>query len=254
MRTEIQPDGGFRYLDAGIDFASPAVAALPGFAIERALLPATDDVEESYAAVRRALEQAARPMSALCGLELHSPKATPIGEFDEYSRFYLGKLDAWGILKHDKTSPLARTNVVPVVSVAPYPVVVACSYTVPAPNDTVDFVTAGTPEKPEGASHPEGIVRPGQSSDDALLEKILCVTDVLEGRVERVGGLWDETAEFHFYSAHPTAFNRQRNVLRERGRLPRHGMTDHFAQPPVDDLELEADVRRHIRTLGSLRP
>jgi len=254
MRTETRPEGGFRYLDAGIDFASPAVGSLPGFAIERTLLPLTDDVEESYAAVRRALEQAVRPMSALCGLELHSPKATPIRDFDTYSRFYLGKLDAWGVLKHDKTSPLARTNVVPVNNVAAHPVVVACSYTVPAPNGTVYFVTSGTPEKPEGASHPEGIVRPGQASEDALLDKILCVTDVLEGRVAAIGGVWDATADFHFYSAHRNAFDLQRNVLRDRNRLPRYGMTDHFAAPPVDDLELEADVRRYIRTVDGSRP
>jgi hypothetical protein len=249
MRTETRSDGGFRYVDAGIDFASPAVGSLPGFAIERALLAPTEHVDESYEAARHVVERAGRPLSALCGLELHSPKATPIAEFDMYSRFYLSKLDAWGVLTHDKTSPLARTNVVPACGTGPLPVVVACSYTVPTSADTVYFVTAGTPEKPEGASHPEGIVRPGETSDDALQEKIRCVTDVLEGRVAAVGGTWDGTAEFHFYSARRNAFGLQRELLAQRRRLPRHGITDHFAAPPVDDLELEADVRRYLRTI-----
>lgn len=106
---------------------------------------------------------------------------------------------------------------------------------------------SGVAEVATGLAYPDDIVRPGETSADALLEKARSVLDDVAALVNRLGGVWDDAASVHLYSVHPVAFDLMRTALAGIGVVPRNGIVWHDAAPPVDGLELEVDVRRYAR-------
>jgi hypothetical protein len=243
--------GGYAYI-GGLRFASGGVVARPGTAIERAVLEAPAPGGAGYDAVRGHLERAGRPIAALCGLELRLPASLPLDGFRTFNDGYLARLDAWGLLR-DGVSPLARTNVSPVADAPDEPVVVAFSYTVErdgaASGSAPDFVISGVADIPDGGTYPDDIVRRGETSPGALLAKARSVAGTVADRTKELGALWDGSAEVQLYTPYDLAFVVQRDVLRELGVVPRHGLTWHDAWPPTRDLELEIDVRRTSRAV-----
>jgi len=242
-------EGGYAY-DPGLRFASNGVVALPGMTIERALLPAPLPFARGFEAVARHLEAAGRPLDALCGVELRLPATLPLDAFVAFNDRYLSQLDGWGLLR-DGRSPLTRTNVSPHAGAPDEPSVLAFSYTVPGELHAPAFVISGIAEMPVAAAYPDGIVRRGETSEDALVEKARCVVDVVDGHIRSLGTSWDTGATVHLYSVYPIAFALSRVVLAELGVAPAHGIVWHDAAPPVTDLELEVDVRRYSREVAA---
>jgi hypothetical protein len=238
--------GGYAYLP-GLRFASNGVVALPGMAIERAVLPAPRTLPQGYEVLRRHLDRVGRPLRALCGIELRLPSALPVQAFRDFNERYLAQLDAWGLV-HDDTSPLARTNVAPFAHAPTEPALVAFSYTrVCETQNGSGMVISGVAELPTGAHYPDEVIRGGETSHDALLEKARYVVHDVKARIAALGTTWDPSASVHLYSTHPVTFEIGRDVLAEAGVVPTHGVTWHDAAPPVVDLELEVDVRRYVR-------
>lgn len=235
--------GGYAY-DPGLRFASNGVVALPGLTIERATLTAPLPFADGFAAIERHLDAIGRPLDALCGVELRLPATLPLDGFVAFNDRYLAQLDGWSLLR-DGTSPLTRTNVSPHVGAPEEPSVIAFSYTTPGELAAPAFVISGIAEMPLAANYPEGIVRRGETSEDALIEKARCVVEVVNGHIRTLGTTWDDGASVHLYSAYPIAFALSRQALAEIGVAPAHGIVWHDAAPPVTDLELEVDVRRY---------
>jgi hypothetical protein len=239
--------GGYEFIP-GAPFASNGVIASSGMTIERGVFAEPILLAEGFEAARRYLDRAGRPLEALCGFDLRLPTTRTLADFLAFNGEYLAQLDAWELLQ-DGSSPLARTNVAPVSGAPSQPAVLAFSYTVDSRLTGETFVVSGAAEVPDNAAGPQDVVRLGETTADALLEKLRFVVGAVADRVGALGTQWDNAVAVHFYTAHDLAFSLVREVLSERGIFPVHGITWHDAAPPIDLLELEVDVRRYGREI-----
>jgi hypothetical protein len=240
--------GGYEFIP-GAPFASNGVIASPGMTIERGVFAEPMLLPEGFEEVRRYLDRAGRPVEALCGFDLRLPTAQTLEAFLAFNGEYLAQLDAWELLR-DGSSPLARTNVAPVSGAPARPAVLAFSYTVDSRSTGETFVVSGAAEVPDDATGPQDVVRLGEATADALLEKLRFVVGMVADRVGALGAQWDNAVAVHLYTAHDLAFSLVREVLSERGIVPVQGISWHDAAPPVDVLELEVDVRRYGREVS----
>jgi hypothetical protein len=238
-------EGGYRYLPS-LRFASGAVASLPGIAIERATLTAPLRLADGFALVRRHLEAVGRTAAALCGIELRSPAQISMDAFKRFNDEYLGEVDALGLLR-DGAPPLTRTNVAPFAKAPATPSLVAFSYTVAEERPAPSFVVSGVAEVATGKRYPQDVVRPGETSPDALAEKARSIVEDIDTLLAPLGVAWDDATSVHLYSQHALAHELVRDVLPAFGRVPLQGIVWHDAAPPVDGLALEIDVRGYAR-------
>ncbi|MGW4094911.1 2-amino-5-chloromuconate deaminase CnbZ [Nocardia sp. NPDC004750] len=239
--------GGYSFVPSNLGFASAVVRALPGMAIEWAVLPKAVSISDGFDAARRHLELLGRPLEALCGIDLKLPYALARANFSAFNREYIARLDAWG-LRTAEGCPLARTNVSPSINPPVEPSVLSFSYTVPTDEGTGTFVVSGVGELPDDTVIPDGVVRHRETSHAALLEKAACVVEVVDHRLRAIGVDWDSSMTVQLYSAHDVTSSVQ-GLLAQKGLAPTHGLIWHDAAPPVDDLELEIDVRAYRRQL-----
>jgi hypothetical protein len=236
--------GGYRYLKAGYQFSS-GVAAEPGFEIERARLAHPVPLPAAYRLIETHLASLGRPSTALAACELRS--AEPFSEqgFDAFNREYVKTLERWGIYK-DGANPVARTNVCPVHAKPAAPSLYAFSYSVPGKR--ASFVVAGGAEVRGG---PEGYaartVRFGETSPDALREKVRFVVALMGERLAALGFSWRDALATQAYTVHDIGALVGPEID-ARGAAP-HGLTWHLAAPPVVRLEFEMDVRAPAREI-----
>jgi hypothetical protein len=229
--------GGYRFIKAVLPF-SAGVAAEEGFAIERVRFRSPVPLEEGFRRIEAHLASRGRPKTALCSCELRSPKPFTEAGFKEFNRGYVSVLERWGILK-DGVNPVARTNVCPEIGPPPVPSFHAFSYTVPGQGG---FVVAGSGEVPEGkGSYPEHIIRRGDVSADGLREKARWVLAEQERRLAALGFSWKDVTATQLYTIHDV-HPFLADELARRGAMP-HGLTWHYARPPVVDLDYEMDCR-----------
>ena len=239
--------GGYRYLKAGFQFSS-GIAAEPGFEIERARLSRPLPVAAGFAAVEAHLASLGRPSTAFAACELRSAEPFTEPGFEAFNREYVKTLARWGIYK-DEVNPVARTNVCPQHDKPKEPVLYAFSYTVPATSRRGSFIVAGGAEVRGGG--PEGYaartVRFGETSRDALLDKVRFVIDLMGNRLKALGFSWSDAITTQAYTVHdigPFAGPE----FAARG-VAAGGLSWHFARPPVVGLEFEMDVRGAAREI-----
>src|SRR4051812_49253552 len=173
--------GGYRYLP-GVFQYSAGVAAQPGFDIERARFARPMPLAAGFAAVEAHLAALGRPATAFAACELRSPAPLSDQGFADFNRAYVGTLARWGIYK-DGVNPVARTNVCPEAERPAEPSLYGFSYTVPSAKPGGSFIIAGSGETEEGrASYRERTVRYGETSAQAMGEKVRYVLGVMERR------------------------------------------------------------------------
>ena len=244
--VSFQP-GGYRYLRAGFQFSS-GVAAEPGFEIERARFLVPLPIAEGFAAVEAHLRALGRPSTAFAACELRS--AEPFSEqgFQDFNRLYVQTLERWGIYR-DERNPVARTNVCPEHGKPRAPVLYAFSYTVPARSQRGSFIIAGGAEVRGGAagsSYAERTVRSGETSADAMREKVQFVAALMEQRMAALGFSWKDAVSTQAYTVHD--IGPMVGELAARGACA-GGLTWHYTRPPVVGLEFEMDVRGAAREI-----
>jgi hypothetical protein len=178
--------------------------------------------------------------------------ALSAAEFERFNDRYLSQLAGWGLVPAAGSPPPARTNVAPAGTELTEPAVAGFSYTRPytrpsaqQPPTSSCFVISGVPELREHFSYPGDIVRHGETSPDALADKARCVIDVIAARIKELGLDGTESARVHLYSVHDMAGVVGEQLLTRVGVAPLYGITWHHAAPPIDELELEIDVRRY---------
>jgi hypothetical protein len=96
----------------------------------------------------------------------------------------------------------------------------------------------------------EGVVRPGETSADALREKAAYVMSVMTERLAGLGVGWDGVSAVAVYTPHPIEPLIVDTVLRPAGPAAVHGVRWFPSRPPIQGLEFEMDVRgvrREIR-------
>jgi hypothetical protein len=244
---EVFGKGGYRYIPAVFQYSS-GVAAEAGFEIERARLARPLPLADGFALVERHLSGLGRPSTAFAACELRSPAPFTEQGFHDFNREYVKTLARWGIYA-DERNPVARTNVCPAYGKPTEPVLYAFSYTVPASGlRRGGFIVAGGGEVRDGAgSFRDRTVRYGETSAEALREKVRHVVAEMEGRLAALGFSWQDAVSTQAYTVQDIGALIGPEFA-ARGLAP-GGLSWHFARPPVSGLEFEMDVRGAAREI-----
>jgi hypothetical protein len=243
------PAGGYRFIPSVFQF-SGGVAAEPGYRIERVRFASPMPLSAGFGAIRSQLDRVGRPTTALCALELRSPRQFSEAEFVAFNREYVRVLREWGLMDGE-VNPVARTNVCPAVDRPAGPSIHAFSYTVPSTAEaTQDFVTAGGAEAPEGpGEYQDGIVRLGDTSLAGLREKVAYVRDEQTVRLRSLGVDWGSASHVSAYCLHDLGPLIVEELI-DQGAVARHeGVSILKASPPVADCEFEMDTHHVSSTL-----
>jgi len=251
------PDPSYRFLPGGEPYSS-GVVATAGWEVVHATLQAPVPWREGFARIDRRLRALGRPRTALCAIELRVPTPLTFAGFAEFNRGYRELLGEWGLLV-DGRNPVARTNVAPVVGPPPEASLYAFSYTVATePGERSygrpTFVAAGSGELRPGQASRSGIVRPDETSPDALREKAGYVMGVMQARLAGLGAAWTDVTAVDIYTAHPLESFLATEVLAAMGPAAIHGVHWYLSHPPVAGLAFEMDlrgVRREVRLLSA---
>ncbi len=240
MTTIDLPGGGYAYMP-GVFQYSAGVRALPGFRIERVRVSRLVPLGDGFVRIAAFLRAAGRPLTTFCACELRSPAPFTEAGFRAFNQDYTGVLREWGLLESG-ANPVARSNVCPEIDPPAEPAFHAFCYAVPDAGAAPSFVVAGSGEVPEGkANYHEHIVAPGDTSVDGMRAKARFVLGEMERRMAAVGGGWSSATGVQVYTVfdiHPFLADK---VVR-RGAAA-HGVTWHFARPPVVGLDFEVDCR-----------
>ena len=229
------PDGSFSFLE-GVFPYSQGVAALPGFAIERARFAEPPSMADGFRFIAAYLERLGRPRTAFCACELRSPKPVTFEGFAEFNRGYVAVLEEWGLFR-DGVNPVARSNVAPVIGAPQAPCFHAFSYTVERAGASSTFVVAGSGEWPEGGKFPDDIAARGDTSEEGMREKAAMVLDTMERRMRGLGGFtWKNASAVQVYSAYALPVE---DIVRRAGS----GLQWNYCRPPIEGLDFEMDVR-----------
>ena len=235
------PAGSYRFLP-GIGPYSCGVIANSGHEIVHVTLEVAQPWREGFGFVDHFLREQGRRRAELCAMELRSPKPFTMPGFIEFNRGYCAVLEEWGVFV-DGVNPIARTNVCPTALAGLEPVLHAFSFVRPiAGLQRQTFIVAGAGELVEGTLVNEGIVRRGETSEEAIAEKARYVCEVMADRLRGLGGTWDEATAVNAYTIHPLHPLMETLVLPELPSTRRHGVTWHHARPPVIDIEFEMDL------------
>lgn len=234
------PAGFYRYIP-GVFQYSAGVAALPGYRIERVEFRRPVPLPAGFAFIERFLTAQHLPLAAFCACELRSPAPFTDEGFRQFNRHYVGTLERWGIMRDDR-NPVARSNVCPEQFKPAEPVFHAFCFTRPSDDAGASFVIAGSGESEEGLpTYQERTVRFGETNADAMRAKAVFVLGRMEQRMEAIGANWADTTAVQVYTVHDLYPFLADEIVR-RGAV-QHGLTWHYARPPVLGLEFEMDCR-----------
>ena len=234
------PAGGYRSIP-GVFQYSAGVQALDGFQIERVTFQRPVPLAEGFAFIERFMASEKVPLVAFCACELRSPAPFADADFIAFNRHYCGTLERWGVMRDDK-NPVARSNVCPEQHKPLDPSFYAFCFARPVSGASGSFVISGSGEAEDGhASYRERTVRFGEISGDAMREKGVYVLHRMEQRMAAIGAGWADTTAAHVYTVHDLYPFLADEIVR-RGAAA-HGLSWHFARPPVIGLEYEMDCR-----------
>lgn len=235
-----QPDGHYLFVPGGpgSPYCSGVVAA-PGYEVVHATLRQSLPWREGFALVDRYLVSIGRSRASLCAIELRAARPytpdhwTGPGSFNQE---YIDLLNSWGLFV-DRENPVARTNVAPGLGPPAEQVLFAFSYTVPARGDDASpsFVAAGSGEDPT--------VRPGETTPDALRAKTRNVMATMRARLAALGARWEDVTAVDVYTVHDFSGFLEAEILAPLGAAARHGIHWYYSRPPIDDREVEIDLR-----------
>jgi hypothetical protein len=96
---------------------------------------------------------------------------------------------------------------------------------------------------PEGSLDPDHVIRPAETSPDALAAKARFVLDLMERRVHGLGASWGDVTVTNIYTVHDVNALLASEILPRLGAAGQHGVTWHYARPPIVSIEYEMDLR-----------
>jgi hypothetical protein len=233
--------GGYSFLK-GISPYSGGVVAANGFAIEHVRLSRRLPWKAGFDRIDAHLRAAGRPRQALCAIALRSPKPFSFGGFNDFNAGYAKLLEAWELLVQG-LNPIARTNVAPESDPPAEPSLYSFAYSAPSVNAAASFVVSGAGELPEGSLDPHDVVRAGERSPEALKAKARFVLGLMSGRLQGLGVNWDDVTHTNVYTVHDVNVLLATEILPRMGRAREHGITWHYARPPIVSVEYEMDLR-----------
>jgi hypothetical protein len=245
--TAVFAPGGYRYIPAVFQY-SGGVAAEDGFELERVRFMAPVRLAEAFAKVEAHLNAIGRPLTAFAQCELRSPSQFTDQGFIDFNRQYVVTLERFGIYK-DGVNPVARTNVCPMYHEPATPSMLAFTYTMPAVKTArrTFMLSGGGDVRPGTELYKDRIVRFGDTSPEALREKVAFVIAEMERRLGLLGFGWKDAVSTQAYTVQNIG-HLVGDELGKRGAIA-SGLVWHYARPPVIGLEYEMDVRGTAREL-----
>ena len=243
MKSMHHPKGNYNFL-TGIAPYSSGVAAMPGYEIVHVIIRNPPPYRKGFDFVDGHLKALGRPRQALCAIQLRIPRPFSFEGFSEFNQGYLDILSEWD-LPVDGVNPIARTNVSPEVRPPEEAVLYAFSYTVPV--DTEDapptFIIAGAGELREGNLSSDYIVKAGDTSTDAIREKVKFVMGIMQARLSGLQMNWADVTTVDIYTVHPLHHLLAAEILTPMGDAARHTVRWYYSRPPISGLEFEMDMR-----------
>jgi len=235
------PRGNYHFLPGIAPYSSGATAD-DGFEVVHVTLHRPVPYRAGLDAIRRYLDDAGRPVHALCGIELRSPVPFTRAGFAEFNRGYCELLEAWDMLVNG-VNPIARTNVAPAWQAPSEPSLHAFSYTATYAGDRRTFVVAGAGELRGGPLVQAEVIRPGETTPEALREKAAYVMKAMERRLDGLGVTWADVTATDVYTVCAMDEVLGPAVLDAIGPTAAHGLRWYHARPPIDELDYEMDAR-----------
>ena len=233
--------GGYRFLP-GIAPYSSGVVAMSGFEIVHAALQTPLPWHDGLNAARRYVEGRTLTCHNLCAVELRCPQPYTLEGFIDFNNQYRRLLNAWEMMV-DGLNPVARTNVAPVFDPPREPMLFAFSYSRPSDHLRPTFVVAGGGELPDGELAECRIVRVGETSPDALIEKAECVAQIMNSRLQGLGGSSELLTVLDVYTAHPLRPLLESVLVSRLPAIASRGVHWFHSRPPSVDIEFEMDMR-----------
>ncbi len=234
------PAGGYHYIP-GVFQYSAGVRAMDGFRIERVEFMRPLPLQAGFTFIERFMAEQQLPLAGFCACELRSPAPFTDEGFIAFNRHYCGTLERWDVMRDDR-NPVARSNVCPEQHKPAEPSFHAFCFTRLVPGASGSFVIAGSGEAEEGhATYRERTVRFGDTSPAGLREKGVYVLNRMEQRMAAVDAGWADATAAQVYTVHDLHPFLADEIVR-RGAA-RHGLSWHFARPPVVGLDYEMDCR-----------
>jgi hypothetical protein len=240
-KLENHPSGEYRFLP-GIAPYSCGVIAANGQEIVHVTLARPLLWHEGIVRARKFIETRGRERQALCAFELRCPDPHSMGGFIQFNTHYCALLEEWDMMVGD-CNPVARTNVSPVSGAPVETMLHAFSYTEPSETRRPTFVVAGAGELREGTLEADRIIRPGETSEDAILEKARYVVEVMRERLNGLGADDDLLTTIDVYTAHPLRRTLAEVITPGLPSTARLGVHWFHTRPPVVDIEFEMDMR-----------
>jgi hypothetical protein len=233
--------GNFSFL-RGIAPYSAGVIAEGGYEIVHARFLRPLPLVAGVKAMREHVIASERPLHAICGIELRSPRPFTFPGFASFNEEYVRALKDAAILS-DGLNPIARTNVAPEIGAPTEPALYGFSYTIRAAAARPTFVVAGGGELPEGSLEAGDVVRRGEITPDAIRDKAKFVMALMTARVVGLGVVWDQATQVNVYTVHSISEFVADQIVEPMGASAIHGVTWHYARPPIESVEYEMDLR-----------
>ena len=231
---------GYAFIPGPFQY-SAGIVARPGYRVERFRFARPVPLAEGFTRIEAVLTAENLKLTAFCACELRSPAPFTDAGFIAFNRQYVGTLERWGIVSGD-VNPVARSNVCPEVAPPTTPSFHAFTVVRAVDASPPSFVVAGSGEAQEGGgSYREKTIRYGETSTDAIGEKLRFVMDRMEQRMAAMEMSWAAATAAQVYTVHdfhPFAAH----DLVARGAAA-GGITWQYCRPPVIGLEYEMDCR-----------
>ncbi len=224
--------GGFYHLPRRIAFGDGVVAA-PGFEIVHVTFFKPLPFAQGFDAAVAHLKSIGRPVEALCGAELRSPKPFTNAGFAEFNNLYVAKLEAIGVRK-DGVTPSTRSNVAPIDAPPAEVALYAFSYTAPSARKEKTFVASGAADVDDN-----GPVAAGDNSAEGIRTKARFVWGELAAVMKNLNVDPATITATNFYTAEPL----NHNLLKIMHSEGIHGARWYYTLPPIEGLSFEVDVR-----------
>ena len=235
---------GYAYIPGPFQY-SAGIVARPGYTVERLRFMRPVPLEEGFARIEAFMAAEPLPLKAFAACELRSPAPFTEAGFIAFNRLYAGTLERWGIVKGDD-NPVARSNVCPEWDPPSVPSFHAFSVVRPSNDPTPSFVVAGSAEAKEGTgSYKDKTVRYGETTPDAIGEKLRHVVGTMEARMAAMDMSWAHSTAAQIYTVHDFHACASHDLVAHGAASG--GLTWHYCRPPVIGLEYEMDCRGVVR-------
>ena len=235
--------GGYRILPAGSVFCGGAIP-LPGHEIVHAMVSPWVPLKDGYGFVQAYLKGIGRPVQALCGMELRSPRQMSFEEFRTFNAPYVEQLTKWNLVL-GRYSAVCRTNVVPAREAPKEPSLHAFSYCVPSDYQGVTFCVSGTADIDQRGK----IVAEGDVSPGGMKQRLQHCVDVITERLAELGLEWPAATHIDLCVAQDIPGLLDAVVVPGLQGAAARGIRVHLARPPIIGSEVELEcrgVRREI--------